>query len=74
MRFVLSALAVAAIMATSQVHAVAADLKCNPMKLVVPFPAGGSNDIAARLVARSLESLLKLYALGPRCGARDLSA
>ena len=41
MRSVLSALAVAAIVATSQVHAVAADLKCNPMKLVVPFPAGG---------------------------------
>ena len=60
MRSLLSALAVAAIVATSQVHAVAADLKCNPMKLVVPFPAGGSNDIAARLVARSLESLLKV--------------
>lgn len=51
-------LAIALVMTSTA--ASAADIKCNPLKLVVPFPAGGSNDIAARLVAKSIEPLLKL--------------
>src|SRR5204862_7793527 len=40
------------------------DLACaqtypqRPIKLVVPFPAGGSNDTAARIVAQGLSSTL----------------
>ena len=60
MRSLVPALMVAVFMAVWPGKAVTADLRCNPMKVVVPFPAGGSNDIAARLVSRSLETLLKV--------------
>ena len=37
----------------------AQDLPCSPLRLVVPYPAGGATDVAARLIAERLEPALK---------------
>jgi len=37
----------------------AADLDCAQVKLIVPYPAGGATDVAARLVGEGLEAQLK---------------
>jgi tripartite-type tricarboxylate transporter receptor subunit TctC len=39
--------------------ALAAEYDCAPVKLVVPYPAGGATDVAARVVAERLEAALK---------------
>jgi tripartite-type tricarboxylate transporter receptor subunit TctC len=39
--------------------ALAADLDCAQIKLVVPYPAGGATDVAARVVGERLEASLK---------------
>jgi tripartite-type tricarboxylate transporter receptor subunit TctC len=39
--------------------AAAADLPCAQVRLVVPYPAGGATDVAARAVAERLEGALK---------------
>jgi tripartite-type tricarboxylate transporter receptor subunit TctC len=39
--------------------ALAADLDCQQIKLVVPYPAGGATDVAARVVGERLEASLK---------------
>jgi len=44
----------------SSASVVWADIKCREIKLVAPFTAGGANDVAARLVARGLNPLLKI--------------
>jgi tripartite-type tricarboxylate transporter receptor subunit TctC len=59
MRFLVPAFAIASVIAIAPATAPAADFKCNPLKLVVPFAAGGSNDIAARLIAKNIEPILK---------------
>jgi len=37
----------------------AQDLSCSPLYLVVPYPAVGATDVAARLIAERLEPALK---------------
>src|SRR5687767_8693117 len=37
----------------------AAELACAPMRMIVPYPAGGATDVAARLVGERLEAQLK---------------
>src|SRR5262249_18736837 len=69
MRFLASAFAIASVVVIAPATAPAADFKCNPLKLVVPFAAGGSNDIAARLIARNLEPILKSSVIIERPGA-----
>ncbi len=55
MKRMLTALAILSVAGVAQ----AADLKCSQIKLVVPYTAGGATDVAARLVAQSMEPLLK---------------
>lgn len=52
-----------------------------PIKIVVPFPAGGPTDVAARLIAQSISSRLSQNAVveniagaGGRIGAKDVAA
>jgi tripartite-type tricarboxylate transporter receptor subunit TctC len=40
-------------------HSLAADYECPRASVIVPYPAGGAADVAARLVADRLEALLK---------------
>ena len=56
MRIITSSLAALFMVASAQ----AAELKCSQIKLVVPYTAGGATDVAARLVAKHIEPLLKL--------------
>jgi tripartite-type tricarboxylate transporter receptor subunit TctC len=53
MRLVVLGLLLAASAASAQ------DLPCSPLRLVVPYPAGGATDVAARLIAERLEPALK---------------
>jgi len=39
--------------------AVAQDFPTKPIKLIVPFPAGGPNDIVARIVGQKMSELAK---------------
>ncbi|MPZ55904.1 MAG: tripartite tricarboxylate transporter substrate binding protein [Rhizobiales bacterium] len=39
--------------------ALAADLNCSQVKLVVPYPAAGATDVATRIVAERLEAAIK---------------
>lgn len=60
---VLAALCIGASSAPAALSAVgsasAADLDCAQIKLVVPYPAGGATDVAARVVGERLEASLK---------------
>lgn len=48
----------------------AQDLPCSPLYLVVPYPAGGATDVAARLIAERLEpALKKIVVIENRAGA-----
>jgi tripartite-type tricarboxylate transporter receptor subunit TctC len=53
------ALAVSAALATGAVPASAADYPDKPVKVIVPFAAGGPTDVMARLIAQKLSEELK---------------
>src|SRR5919107_306157 len=55
----LRALLVAAFSTIASVAAVAADWPSHPVKIIVPFGAGGQSDIVARLIAQSLSETFK---------------
>ena len=52
-------LALALLAATPYVHAQAPWLPTRPLRMIVPFPPGGGNDILARTLAQSLAEPLK---------------
>lgn len=60
-RFLLSTLAYAAIvLIASSIPAMAqSDYPGKPIKIIVPFPAGGTSDVMGRLIAEELGKLLK---------------
>ena len=51
--------------------ALAADLDCTQIKLVVPYPAGGATDVGARLVGERLEASLKRNVIIETRSGRD---
>jgi tripartite-type tricarboxylate transporter receptor subunit TctC len=60
--------------------AIADEYPTRPIKLIVPFPAGGPTDVAARLIAQSLSSRLGGSVIvenhpgaGGRIGAKDVA-
>src|SRR6267142_1065586 len=53
----LIAIVTSAVLASSPL--LAAELNCTQLRLVVPYPAGGATDVAARLVGERLEAALK---------------
>jgi len=65
------AISILAILGTTSVPALAADAwPVRPIRLIVPFPPGGSNDIVARLVGAKLtERLGKTVVVDNRAGA-----
>jgi tripartite-type tricarboxylate transporter receptor subunit TctC len=46
-------------LALSSTVASAADYPCAQIRIIVPYPPGGSNDVAARIIAERLEAALK---------------
>ena len=60
-RFTLAAIACAAIVfiATGAAALSQSDYPSKPVKLIVPFPAGGTSDVMGRLVAEELGKILK---------------
>ncbi|MBX9847380.1 MAG: tripartite tricarboxylate transporter substrate binding protein [Xanthobacteraceae bacterium] len=59
MRGIPAALAVLLLGATGAKGAMAQELPCAQVRLVVPYPAGGATDVASRVVAERLEAALK---------------
>jgi tripartite-type tricarboxylate transporter receptor subunit TctC len=58
MTYCRSLLLAGAMLAASLVAAVADDYPTRPVRLIIPFPAGGSNDVVGRLVANELSQKL----------------
>ena len=48
-----------AVLLLSAAGAAAQELACSQVRLIVPYPAGGATDVAARVVAERLETALK---------------
>jgi tripartite-type tricarboxylate transporter receptor subunit TctC len=46
-------------LALSSIVASAAEYPCAQIRIIVPYPPGGSNDVATRIVAERLEAMLK---------------
>ncbi len=46
-------------LALSSTVAPAAEISCAQIRIIVPYPSGGSNDVAARILAERLEASLK---------------
>ena len=55
----LTAMVVVAAASLFASSAMAAELKCSEVRLIVPYPAGGATDVAARLLGEHLEAALK---------------
>jgi tripartite-type tricarboxylate transporter receptor subunit TctC len=53
------AIAAALTLCVAAAGASAQDYPCSPIKLIVPYPAGGATDVASRVVAERLEAALK---------------
>ena len=67
-RPILMAAALAAALCASQ--AVAQDYPTKPVRLIVPFPAGGSSDVVARFIAQGLsEKMGQQFVVENRAGA-----
>ncbi|MGH8619230.1 MAG: tripartite tricarboxylate transporter substrate binding protein [Burkholderiales bacterium] len=64
------ALAAAVLCALAALPAVAQDWPTKPVRMVIPFPPGGSNDIVGRMIAQQLsERLGKQFVVDNRGGA-----
>ena len=50
--------ALVAVLSLTAGSALAAELDCQPVKLIVPYPAGGATDVAARVLSERLEAAL----------------
>ena len=59
MRSVPAVLALSLVLSLGASAARAQELPCPQVRLIVPYPAGGATDVAARLVAERLEPALK---------------
>ena len=59
MRIVTATLALSLVASIGASGAWAQELPCQQVRLIVPYPAGGATDVAARLVAERLEPALK---------------
>ena len=46
-------------LALSSIVASAAEYPCAQIRIIVPYPPGGSNDVATRIVGERLEAMLK---------------
>jgi tripartite-type tricarboxylate transporter receptor subunit TctC len=57
MRIVIAALA--SVLGLGMDGALAQELPCSQVRLIVPYPAGGATDVATRIVAERLDSALK---------------
>src|SRR6185436_19786294 len=53
----------------STAPAAAQEFPARPIKLIVPFPAGGPNDIIARIVGQRMSELTKQPVIIDNCGA-----
>src|SRR5688572_7546640 len=68
-------LAAAGLMLVPMTAAVAQDYPTKPVRIVVPFPPGGFNDIVGRLIATQLsERLGKQFIVDNRSGAGGVVA